>query len=533
MRIRVIVVSPDDETCRILREKIDFSAYQMEVVKWIPFSEGIGLCLRAEKPELILLDENSAGTGIESVADLIQEETPGCPVIVIGEGKNPEVLCRLIQRKIFGYLKKPLAPKEVEKELTLASAQIRRVSHALLEQDARVSMRALFFLVMLENKDFLALDREFVNRITGLHFKEGAFRIILFKLDALHGEVPRIDEKEYYLEIRGFQYRTMRFVNTQLCPYCYEMLFDYPYDGSLAILNYSPERDTEVTERLERLRQKLAEYTISEMGMSLTVCVSGLCMDFTKLFEAREEAYRADWSRMSRGVGKVLYYTKRSGTNEAYYEALNKALERLMLTAQTLNEEDFNRSTDEIFSLPDRVVLDLGTKRRLYDFVETFFEENQELLEKHMDVNSVKEYIIKVLDFSSSRSRLKQNLTEHFDRIFTILSEDTEKGNVRELRKAIRFIKENYSRPITTTQIAAEANLNATYFGHLFKQKTGMNLLDYVTNYRITVAKELLLETDIPISEVAEKSGFRDQRYFSKRFKQLTGKTPREYRKSK
>lgn len=533
MRIRVIVVSSDDEVCRTLREKTDFSAYHMEVVNWLLFSNEIAACVKEERPQLILLDEDSAEGDAESTIDFIDAKVPGCPVIVIGRGNDPEILCRLMRKKIFGYLKKPLVPEETARELTLASRQIQRVSPELMEQDAHVFMQALFFLVMLENKDFLALDMGFVNRITGLAFKEGGFRVILFKLDAIHEEVPRINEKDYYLEIRDFQYRTMHLVKTQLCPYCHEIVFDYPYAGSLAILNYEPEMDREVTDRLDQLREELAEFTISEMGMSLTVCVSGLCTDFTKLFEAREEAYRADWSRMSRGTGKVLYYSKRPETTATYQEALDEAMESLMLTARTLNEEDFTRSVDEIFSLPDRVVMDLGTKERLIDYVETFFAENHGLLEKHMDVISAKEYILKMLNFSHSRSSLKQNLNEHFNRIFMILSEDTEKGNVRELRKAIRFIKENYSQPITAAQIAAEANLNATYFGHLFKKKTGMNLLDYVTNYRITIAQELLLETDLPISEVAERSGFRDQRYFSKRFKQLTGKTPREYRKSK
>ena len=55
-------------------------------------------------------------------------------------------------------------------------------------------------------------------------------------------------------------------------------------------------------------------------------------------------------------------------------------------------------------------------------------------------------------------------------------------------------------------------------------------MTDYITEYRMEIAKKMLFDTDKTIFEIAVAVGFQDQRYFSKRFKQIVGKTPSEYR---
>ncbi|MCD8104602.1 MAG: AraC family transcriptional regulator [Lachnospiraceae bacterium] len=99
--------------------------------------------------------------------------------------------------------------------------------------------------------------------------------------------------------------------------------------------------------------------------------------------------------------------------------------------------------------------------------------------------------------------------------------------------EAIKYIKENYSRQITAEKLAEVVNLSPVYFSHLFKKQIGMNMTDYITDYRMKIAKKKLLETDDTIYEIALSVGFQEQRYFSKRFKQIVGMTPTEFRKLK
>ena len=71
---------------------------------------------------------------------------------------------------------------------------------------------------------------------------------------------------------------------------------------------------------------------------------------------------------------------------------------------------------------------------------------------------------------------------------------------------------------------------NPDYFRRSFVAELGMTSLEYLTKLRIEEAEKLLSQTFLPICEVAIQCGFSDSFYFSRRFKQLTGSTPREYR---
>jgi AraC-like DNA-binding protein/ligand-binding sensor protein len=100
------------------------------------------------------------------------------------------------------------------------------------------------------------------------------------------------------------------------------------------------------------------------------------------------------------------------------------------------------------------------------------------------------------------------------------------------LRKAERFIWENYTRKISLKEIADASGLSAPYFSTVFKNEMGENLSNYLNRLRVEKALVMLGETDSPINEISAACGFEDQSWFSKVFKSYTGISPYEYRKN-
>jgi AraC-like DNA-binding protein/ligand-binding sensor protein len=98
------------------------------------------------------------------------------------------------------------------------------------------------------------------------------------------------------------------------------------------------------------------------------------------------------------------------------------------------------------------------------------------------------------------------------------------------LRKAERFIWENYTRKISLQEIAEASGLSAPYFSTIFKDEMGENLSSYLNRLRVEKASRMLLETDLSLSEIAGSCGFEDQSWFSKIFKSYTGMSPGRYR---
>jgi two-component system, response regulator YesN len=99
------------------------------------------------------------------------------------------------------------------------------------------------------------------------------------------------------------------------------------------------------------------------------------------------------------------------------------------------------------------------------------------------------------------------------------------------MEEAVDYIRNNFKTDLGVEKTAEQVGLSVSYFSMLFKQKTGLTFLDYLTNVRIEYACLFLQNTDLKTYEIAEKVGYTDQRYFSQVFKRKMKKTPSEYRK--
>ena len=104
--------------------------------------------------------------------------------------------------------------------------------------------------------------------------------------------------------------------------------------------------------------------------------------------------------------------------------------------------------------------------------------------------------------------------------------------NYKIISQAKKYIETNFDKSINLKNIADSVHLSPIHFHNLFSEATGMSPHQHLINCRIDNAKKLLWDTEIPISVVAEKSGFNCQQYLNKIFKKETGFTPTAYRKN-
>lgn len=101
-----------------------------------------------------------------------------------------------------------------------------------------------------------------------------------------------------------------------------------------------------------------------------------------------------------------------------------------------------------------------------------------------------------------------------------------------KLRDAVLFMEGHYSKPLTLKEISATAGMNHTTLTALMKQELGCTAMGYLMQYRVAVAKKQLAFTDVPIKDIAGLVGFKTVPHFSRIFKEHTGFTPAQFRKS-
>jgi AraC-like DNA-binding protein/ligand-binding sensor protein len=98
------------------------------------------------------------------------------------------------------------------------------------------------------------------------------------------------------------------------------------------------------------------------------------------------------------------------------------------------------------------------------------------------------------------------------------------------IARAKAYIHEHQSEDISLGQIARAVNASSFYFCKLFKKSTGINFVDYLSRLRIEKAKNLLLNPNCLVSEIAFEVGFQSLTHFNRVFKKLTGESPTAYR---
>jgi AraC-like DNA-binding protein len=103
-------------------------------------------------------------------------------------------------------------------------------------------------------------------------------------------------------------------------------------------------------------------------------------------------------------------------------------------------------------------------------------------------------------------------------------------GSRRTVEKVIALIRQEYDRPIDNARIAARLSYHPNYLNRLMQKYTHCTLHQYLLNYRFDRALSLLMMTDLPLSEVALRSGFADVSHFSKLFRKRMGQSPGKFR---
>jgi AraC-like DNA-binding protein len=111
------------------------------------------------------------------------------------------------------------------------------------------------------------------------------------------------------------------------------------------------------------------------------------------------------------------------------------------------------------------------------------------------------------------------------------LPKEQKQDAINNIRLVIDYIQENYQRLLTIQELAGLLHLSEPYFMRFFKKHTGMTCVDYMNDYRMERAVELLQTTNLSIMEISMQVGMHNISYFNRLFKKKYQMTPKEYRK--
>lgn len=126
---------------------------------------------------------------------------------------------------------------------------------------------------------------------------------------------------------------------------------------------------------------------------------------------------------------------------------------------------------------------------------------------------------------------VRERILERLMALVARVAETREEHNSSLIDRASKYIEANFSQDLTLEEVARQVYLSPCYFSKLFKQFKGLNFIDYLTRVRLKAARELLLNTELSVADIAARVGYHDARYFGQVFKKQEGCTPSVFRK--
>lgn len=142
----------------------------------------------------------------------------------------------------------------------------------------------------------------------------------------------------------------------------------------------------------------------------------------------------------------------------------------------------------------------------------------------------IKKRYIREIENLKTREEVRRWFREQERELSRSVGADREKQSESVMEKAKNYIRQNFQKDLTLDEVSKSVDISPYYFSKLFKQETGENFIEYLTNVRMKNAEKLLLDPSYSIKEICAMSGYGDPNYFSRIFKKHKGVTPSEYR---
>ncbi len=116
--------------------------------------------------------------------------------------------------------------------------------------------------------------------------------------------------------------------------------------------------------------------------------------------------------------------------------------------------------------------------------------------------------------------------------IFSLINPEHDSSNLQSgiINEVIIDIEKNYASDVTVEELSKKYNISRSQLFRLFKTKLDISPQQYIKHYRINHAADLLRRTDLTIGQVMEQSGFSNISNFSRQFKSVYGRSPKDFR---
>lgn len=290
---------------------------------------------------------------------------------------------------------------------------------------------------------------------------------------------------------------------------------------------------TEQTDEAACFRE-ICKAVKTHLHWTVTCGVGSPVTALTELVTSYNQAMTAAAYRLVQGRGSTITYAEIAARQNLTPEY---PLETDAAIVQALRSRSVGKAEDELerffahFSLANIDTINMASTQLAISLSRTVHS----MAAVHEGTRQLPNYrvLTTMLGGCDTLEQRKGLLKSYCGQVIEIRNNEVQTKKETQIERIKDFIETNYANPMLNTEdIAAYAELSPNYLRTVFKNATGKSPTDYLTDYRLEQAMELLVTTDTSTKDVAAAVGYYNHRYFYSVFKAKTGMTATEYRKS-
>lgn len=299
-----------------------------------------------------------------------------------------------------------------------------------------------------------------------------------------------------------------------------EFMYVNTYPNAAYLIFYGDNRLSEPV--LEEFAQKLRRDLHQVLGEYNSILIGEAFEDVKKLTAqaAFLDKLRSD---IFEGDAGVLFAAKMAGSNNYYAEDIEEC-------RRVIIEAIAHKDMDETALRIQRLVTSLHKEKALslvymhhifYDLITRLYQTqgifDTALIQKRIG--------------QAAQSGSKEELSNVFREIMAEVTRSQDALDTGGIaRNVMKIIEQEYRKDISLEYIAEKVHLSPAYLSYIYKQETGTNIIKKLADYRMTKAKELLVDSRMKIADIAKECGYSNPSYFNRLFKNMYGMTPTQYR---
>ena len=528
-RYKVILVDDEAEVIDMIEKKIHWNDLGFEVAG--SATNGVKALELVEKlqPDVVLTDIKMPYMDGLELSRRLNREYPNIYIMLCTGFDEFEYAKEAVHLEIKEYMLKPVNATELSESLTNLKHTLDREREEKLNvkklndyfQEVLPKLQSNFFISLIEGR-VEKRDYERFLQAYQVDMKGPLFGCVIFHTSENHvpeGMNPLLLSMSVEREIKQ---RLMDQWN------CQEFIY---MGNTLLILELDVEDEiTQITDACDRF----CRWAYRIMGAVVTAGIGTVCDSLYEISLSYERAREAVSYRVLYGtkrainIGEIvpkeqikpvqseesrmqtLLRAIRIGDSAEIERAAHEEMEKLHKNTETMSQ--YNLATMEIVSGFFKFCTDnsldfnkiSGNMQNIYEKV------------SQMDESSLTAWIVQMSETISEKLKCARNSSAR-----------------RLIVEAQNIVKERYMEAdISLDEVCAVLGVSNSYFSSVFKKEAGKSFISYLTDYRMDIAAEMILNTDEKSYTIAEKVGYLDANYFSYVFKKKFGVSPSKYRAS-